>query len=553
MPEGGPKKMKKKRLLWVGSALAVGLLALVTLMEREEETAPTGRGVGAQLSLSHFSSKESSPVGRNDPFRPVRGLNRRARRPAPPSRPVTGNRTKPRRPGIPLNEVLNPALQEDRTKSLTPAPGGRPEEVTRLREPVTPANLPAPRPGQRSPPDIAGPVANQDLAELEQGYQAAQARLFGGGGGGAFAPGTDDSDGADNGSDNPFDEALDDPGAPDDASDPGDSESGDPGDDSDAGDGGDSDNSSGDSGDPGGEGDSGDGDTGTGGDTGNSGGDAGDNGGGPIAPLFYDFLLTGPVGSPDGAPLHRAWRASNTVFVLEDPTEVIFQPGFTPFSIFEDQQLYLGDSDGDGDLDVTIVSLIPTLGSTVETFHQTANGFVLFASVLTYLKSVGCLEYFDFSGSDANELVLTFEGEPDLHTYEPIEGSWVYKSEIALSFTPGVLIKSQEGSGVSSSLLYIVSEDFESVANLLSIRPDLVRSSPDIPLTRKRFFNVSWREDISTEDENMMAIEMADKIVLIDLGPNRWKWNLTLGGPEFQRTIIGYYNDNRLRQTLWIP
>ena len=55
------------------------------------------------------------------------------------------------------------------------------------------------------------------------------------------------------------------------------------------------------------------------------------------------------------------------------------------------------------------------------------------------------------------------------------------------------------------------------------------------------------------EDGNVMAIEMADKIILIDWSPDHWKWNMTLSGPEFQRTIIGYYNDNRFRQTVWIP
>ena len=394
-------------------------------------------------------------------------------------------------------------------------------------------------------------MVNQELAELEQGYQAAQARLFGGGGE-AFAAGTDGSDDS-NGSDNPFDNAVDDPSTADDASDGGDTATGDPSNDGDTGDVGDSDTSSDASGETGG-------DTGTGGETGSTGGDTGGAAGGPIEPPFYDFLLTGPVGSPDGEPLHRAWRATSSLFVLEDLTEVIFQPGFTPFNIFEDQQLYFGDSDGDGDLDVTIVSLIPRLGSTVETFHQTANGFEqtangfeLFSAVLTYLKSVRCLEYFDFSGSDANELALTFEGEPNLHIYESIEGSWVYQSEIALSFTPGVLIRSLEGAGVESSLLYIISDDFELVANLLSIRPHVVRPGPRIPLARREFFNVSWRGDISTEVENVMAIEMVDKIVLIDWSPGGWKWNMTLSGPEFERTMIGYYNDNQFRQTLWFP
>ena len=47
---------------------------------------------------------------------------------------------------------------------------------------------------------------------------------------------------------------------------------------------------------------------------------------------------------------------------------MVFQPGFTPFDLFEDQQLFFGDADGDDDVDVTVVSLIPSIGSTVETF-----------------------------------------------------------------------------------------------------------------------------------------------------------------------------------------
>ena len=535
VPEGGPK-MKKKRLFWVGSALAVGFLGLSTLSDWGPGTSPRDPEFGTEPSLNHSSSEESPPAARIDPSRPFRSLSRRERsRRIPSSQSRTANRQKPRRPrGIPLNKVLNRADLKD-PLSVTPASAARRDGVARLSQSATGANLSSPSPEPPSPTGIGGQGPNPELEELEQGYQAAQARLFGGGGG-AFSSGTAGTDESD-GSDNPFDDALEDP------------DSGDPGSDGEAGDDGDSDSSSGDPGDDGGEGDSGDGDTGSGGGTGDTGGDTG----GPIAPPIYDFLLIGPVGSSDGEPLHRAWRASSTVFVLEDSTESIFQPGFTPFNVFEDQQLYFGDSDGDGDLDVTIVSLIPTLGSTVETFHQTGNGFVLFSALLTYQKSVRCLEYFDFSGGDGNELALTFEGEPNLHIYESIEGSWVYQSEMALSFTPGVLIKSLQGAGVGSSLLYIISDDFESVANLLSIRPDVVRANPDIPLTKRQFFNVSWREEISTEDENVMAIEMVDKIILIDWDPNRWKWNMTLSGPEFQRTIIGYYSDNQLRQTVWIP
>ncbi len=116
-----------------------------------------------------------------------------------------------------------------------------------------------------------------------------------------------------------------------------------------------------------------------------------------------------------------------------------------------------------------------------------------------------------------------------------------------------MLIHSQEGAGVGSTLLYVVDEEFESAANLLSLRPDVVRFSPDTPLARMRLFNVSWTERVSLKDDNVIAIEMADKIILIDRAPARWKWIMTLGGPQFQRTIIGYYNDDRSRQMVWIP
>ena len=44
VPDGG-RKMKKKRFFWLGSALAVGLLGLVTLGDWGEETAPRVSGV----------------------------------------------------------------------------------------------------------------------------------------------------------------------------------------------------------------------------------------------------------------------------------------------------------------------------------------------------------------------------------------------------------------------------------------------------------------------------------------------------------------------------
>ncbi len=232
---------------------------------------------------------------------------------------------------------------------------------------------------------------------------------------------------------------------------------------------------------------------------------------------------------------------------------MVFQPGFTPFDLFEDQQLFFGDADGDDDVDVTVVSLIPSIGSTVETFLQTENGFQLQASIFTYLKSVRCLEYFDFSGSAENELVLAFESEENLHIYEPVDGAWVYHSELALSFVPGLLINSTEGSGTAGSALYIVSDDFDTVANVLAVRPDILRFTSRLPLNRRRFLNVQWRGEASSEEDNVMGVEMADKVVLVDWNPRRWRWIATLSASPFQRTIIGHYNSGRLRQIVWIP
>jgi len=98
----------------------------------------------------------------------------------------------------------------------------------------------------------------------------------------------------------------------------------------------------------------------------------------------------------------------------------------------------------------------------------------------------------------------------------------------------------------------VIDENFQSVANLLSIRPDVVRSSPNTPLKRRQYFNVSWKEGISTQENNVMAIEMADKVVLVDWGPTRWKWNMTLGSSHLARTITGYYNGSQARQIVWI-
>ena len=75
-PEGGPK-MEKKRLFWVGSVLAVGLLDLLALSDWGAGTSPRDPGVGTEPSLNHSSSEESPPAARIDPSRPFRWLSRR--------------------------------------------------------------------------------------------------------------------------------------------------------------------------------------------------------------------------------------------------------------------------------------------------------------------------------------------------------------------------------------------------------------------------------------------------------------------------------------------
>ena len=87
-PDGGPK-MKKKRSFWLGSALAVGFLGLVTLSDWREEMAPRDPGVGVEPSLDHSSSQASLAAGRIDPFRLFRSVSRRGRSRYDPAEPVS--------------------------------------------------------------------------------------------------------------------------------------------------------------------------------------------------------------------------------------------------------------------------------------------------------------------------------------------------------------------------------------------------------------------------------------------------------------------------------
>ena len=149
-PDGGPK-MKKKRSFWLGSALAVGFLGLVTLSDWREEMAPRDPGVGVEPSLNHSSSQASLAAGRIDPFRLFRSVSRRGGGRAVSSGSANKvNRKKPRRSGgTRLAKALNPGDRE-RPRSVTPAAAARPEGVARLGEPVTRANMSAPRPERRS-------------------------------------------------------------------------------------------------------------------------------------------------------------------------------------------------------------------------------------------------------------------------------------------------------------------------------------------------------------------------------------------------------------------
>ncbi len=518
MPENG-QQMRKKWILWLGSALAAGFLLISTFSDRrsgttQDELQPTEEDQG----FSQAPGKGSALVRtRESPLSSSLGLRRSTRagteRPASPLRAQTGRRSR----GIPTKKLFDSGSNRLASRSVTPA-AAFPAGVAQFSDFPREQGRPLSNQGNGPSPRIAGWLYDE-VAELERGYQAARAWLFGGSGR-AFGALSDDPDD----SYNPFDEALGDGSAADES----------------------------DGGDTGESGDTVEGNGDSGGDSGTGNGDSGGDLGGPTEPPFFDFLITGAVGATESGQLHRAWRASSTVFVLEDLRELVFQPGFTPFNLFDDQQLYFGDADGDGDLDITVVSLIPTIGSTVETFLQTDNGFELGATILTYLRSVLCLEYFDFGGSPEKELVITFEGEPNVHIYEPVDGVWIYWDEVVLSFLPGVLIKTTESEETAGSLLYIVSEDFKVVANVLAVRPDIVRFTSQLPLTRRRFMNVRWQGESSSQENNLMAVEMADKIVLLDWSATRWRWIASLTGSPFQQTIIGYYNGNRRRQMLWI-
>jgi len=518
VPENG-QQMRKKWILWLGSALAAGFLLIATFSGRrsgttqdEFQTAEEDQGLFQAPGAGSASVRTRKfPLSRSLDFR--RSTRAGTKRPAAPLRSQTGRRSR----GIPTKNLFDSGSNRLAFRSVTPA-AAFPAGVAQLSDFPRAQGRPSSRQGNRPSPRIAGSPYDE-LAELERGYQAARAWLFRGDGG-AFGALSDDPDD----SYNPFDEALDEGGSADE---------------SDGGDTGESGDTVEDNGDSGSDSGTGNGDSG------------GDLGGSRELP-FFDFLITGAVGATESGQLHRAWRASSTVFVLEDLRELVVQPAFTPFNLFDDQQLYFGDADGDGDLDVTVVSLIPTIGSTVETFLQTDNGFELGATILTYLRSVRCLEYFDFGGSPEKELVVTFEGEPNVHIYEPVDGVWVYQSEVVLSFLPGVLIKTTESEGTAGSLLYMVSEDFKVVANVLAVRPDIVRFTSQLPLSRRRFMNVRWKGESSSQEDNLMAIEMADKIVLLDWSATRWRWITSLTGFPFQQTIIGYYNANRRRQMLWI-
>ena len=168
--------------------------------------------------------------------------------------------------------------------------------------------------------------------------------------------------------------------------------------------------------------------------------------GGPVVnpdPTF-DFVVVGDYGSGGSARrVYRGRRDARNRFILENDRSFTIGPNPAGYRVFdEDESVMVADLNEDGHLDL-VRALNGPLGTVLETgfgdgtgqFEIQAQGHLLRRQVLNFAL-------FDFSGDGEPELVLVTDAGPGLAIYTRDGEQWVHYKELALRFTPGIVMTS---------------------------------------------------------------------------------------------------------------
>lgn len=183
-------------------------------------------------------------------------------------------------------------------------------------------------------------------------------------------------------------------------------------------------------------------------------------GGGLIAPdPAFDFVVVGDYGSGGSARrVYKGRRDARNQFILENDRTFTIGPNPEGYRVFdEDDRVMVVDLNEDGHLDL-VRAMNGPLGTLLETelgdgagqFELQARGHLLRREVLN-------LALFDFDGDGEAEIVMVTDVGPGLTIYTRDGEQWVHEKELAMRFTPGIVMTSNIRS--HDKRLYILARD----------------------------------------------------------------------------------------------
>ena len=168
-------------------------------------------------------------------------------------------------------------------------------------------------------------------------------------------------------------------------------------------------------------------------------------GGGIVAPdPTFDFVVMGDYGSGGSAQrVYRGRRDARNHFHVENGRTFTIGPNPEGYRVFdEDEQVVVFDLNQDGHLDL-VRAMNGPLGALLETEIGDGTGqFEIQAQGSLLRRQVLNLALYDFSGDGEVEMVLVTDAGPGLTIYTRDGEQWVHDKELAMSFTPGIVMSS---------------------------------------------------------------------------------------------------------------
>lgn len=158
----------------------------------------------------------------------------------------------------------------------------------------------------------------------------------------------------------------------------------------------------------------------------------------------FDFVVVGDYGSGGSTQrVYKGRRDARNQFILENDRTFTIGPNPEGYRVFdEDDRVVVADLNEDGHLDLVRAMngplgalLVTEIGDGTGQFEGQAQGHLLRREVLN-------LALYDFNEDGEVEMVLVTDAGPGLTIYTRDGDQWVHDKELAIGFTPGIVMAS---------------------------------------------------------------------------------------------------------------